>query len=405
YGYTAFRPLQEDIITSVLEGKDTLALLPTGGGKSVCFQVPALAMEGLCIVVSPLIALMKDQVEQLQKRGIKAISISSGMHRREIDIALDNCVHGDVKFLYVSPERLKTDIFLARFRQMKVCLIAVDEAHCISAWGYDFRPPYLQIALIRALQPKIPVIALTATATDEVKKDICERLEFKTGYQVFQQSFARKNLSYSCLETEDKPARLLQILKNVPGTAIVYVRSRNRTSVVAQWLQKQGLQAAHYHAGLSPEQRNTAQNNWIHNKTRIIVATNAFGMGIDKPDVRAVVHLDLPANLEAYYQEAGRAGRDERYSYAVLLYCKNDLEELQERIEQEHPPITELKRVYQALANSYQLAVGSGELQAFPFSLEEFSAAYKFNPAEAHNALKKLETEGLIQLNPAYHSP
>ncbi len=402
--YNAFRPLQEDIIQSVLAGKDTLALLPTGGGKSICFQVPALAKPGICLVISPLIALMKDQVEQLQKRNIPAVAIHSGLNKHEIDIILDNCVFGQVKFLYLSPERLQTDIFRERVKRMSVALLAVDEAHCISAWGYDFRPAYLQIASLRELLPAVPLIALTATATEVVKRDIQEKLLFANG-QVFQQSFARANLSYSCLATEDKSGRLLGILQNVPGSAIVYVRSRRQTVETAKWLQARGISAGVYHAGLSFAQRNQAQQQWIENKTRVIIATNAFGMGIDKPDVRLVVHLDLPETLEAYYQEAGRAGRDGRYAYATVLLGPADTADLRTKVTEAHPPVEILKRVYQALANYYQLAVGSGELSTFDFRIDDFTRTYKLKALEVHHAIRKLETEGLLQLNEAFYSP
>jgi ATP-dependent DNA helicase RecQ len=402
--YDRFRPLQEDIIHSVLNGKDTLALLPTGGGKSICFQVPALAVEGLCLVISPLIALMKDQVMQLQNRGISALAIHAGLNRKEIDIALDNCVYGKVKFLYLSPERLQTDIFRERVKKMNVCLLAVDEAHCISAWGYDFRPPYLQIADLREVLPGVPVLALTATATDTVKQDIQEKLAFKKD-NVFQSSFARANLSYSAQPTEDKLNRLLEILKKVPGTAVVYARNRRRTVEVAAFLRSYGVKAGAYHAGLSFQERNQAQQDWLDNRLLVMVATNAFGMGIDKPDVRLVVHLDLPDTLEAYYQEAGRAGRDGKYSFAVVLHSPADLLDLREKTLEAHPPIETLRKVYQALANFYQLAVGSGEFTSFDFNLPEFAKNYKLNVLEVHNSLKQLETEGFIQLNDAYYSP
>lgn len=402
--YDAFRPLQEDIIQSVLLGNDTLALLPTGGGKSICFQVPALVKPGICLVISPLIALMKDQVEQLQKRGITAVAIHAGLSKREIDIALDNCIYGKIKFLYLSPERLKTDIFRERLKQMAVTLVAVDEAHCISQWGYDFRPAYLEIAAIRELLPPVPVLALTATATKEVKLDIQEKLLFQNR-KIFQQSFARKNLSYSCLPTEDKFNRLFSILKNVAGSAIVYVRSRRQTVETAKWLQAKGLSAGVYHAGLSFKDRNNFQQQWIENKMRIIVATNAFGMGIDKADVRLVVHLDLPETLEAYYQEAGRAGRDGRYSYAVVLPGPADAENLRAKVAEAHPPVETLKRVYQALANYFQIAVGSGELSSYDFRLDDFIRTYKLKALDVHHAIRKLEAEGLLQLNEAFYSP
>jgi ATP-dependent DNA helicase RecQ len=404
WNYDSFRPLQEDIIQSVMAGKDTLALLPTGGGKSICFQVPALAMEGVCLVVSPLIALMKDQVGQLKQRGISAVAVYSGMSAREIDIALDNCVFGSTKFLYLSPERLQTELVQERVKRMKVCLLAVDEAHCISQWGYDFRPPYLQIAAFRELLPKAPVLALTATATEDVKKDICDKLAFKEG-QVWQQSFARPNLSYSCLSTEDKRGRLLEILNRVPGTAIVYVRSRRLTMEIASFLCARNIKAAAYHAGLSHQVRNTVQDEWIQNKVRVMVATNAFGLGIDKPDVRVVVHLDLPDTLEAYYQEAGRAGRDGRYAFAALLYGPHDAEELRQKTEAAHPPVEQLKRVYQALANYYQLAAGSGGFTSYDFNLDDFAATYRLKALEVHNALRLLQTEGFLLLNESYFAP
>ncbi|TXK37885.1 RecQ family ATP-dependent DNA helicase [Pontibacter qinzhouensis] len=404
WGYEQFRPLQEDIVRSVLAGTDTLALLPTGGGKSICFQVPALALEGLCLVITPLIALMKDQVEQLNKRGVAAVAIYSGMNRREIDIALDNCVFGNTKFLYLSPERLLTELFQERVKRMKVSLLAVDEAHCISQWGYDFRPPYLQIADLRELLPGVPVIALTATATEQVKQDIQEKLLFKQ-QQVFQKSFARANLSYSCLYTEDKVGRMLEVLQRMPGQAIVYVRSRKQTVELAKYLQSKRIAAAAYHAGLKFEERSAAQSAWIQNKTRVIVATNAFGMGIDKPDVRLVVHLDLPESLEAYYQEAGRAGRDEKYAYATVLYGPNDVADLERKVTEAHPPLEFIRRVYQALANYYQMAVGSGAMSSFDFDLQDFAKNYKLKPLEVHHAIKRLEGEGYIQLNEAYFMP
>jgi ATP-dependent DNA helicase RecQ len=308
--HSQFRPLQEDIVNSVLAGKDTLALLPTGGGKSVCFQVPGLILDGLCIVISPLIALMKDQVEQLRNRDILAVAIHSGMSRNEIDVALNNAMSGVIKFLYVSPERLQTEIFIERFKQMNVGLIAVDEAHCISQWGYDFRPPYLQIAALRELRPDIPFIALTATATDEVQADIVEKLKFRKNAEVFKKSFARDNLSFVVRKTENKEKKLLEILQKVKGSAIIYVRSRKATQDVAKFLNKKNIHTSFYHAGLLFDERAARQEEWIKNHTRVMVATNAFGMGIDKPDVRVVIHLDLPDTLEAYYQEAGRSGRD-----------------------------------------------------------------------------------------------
>lgn len=405
WGYNQFRTLQEDIINAVLEGKDTLALLPTGGGKSICFQVPALMKDGVCIVITPLIALMKDQVEQLKKRGISATAIYSGLSKKEIDIKLDNCIYGETKFLYVSPERLKTDLFKERLKKMKVSLLAVDESHCISQWGYDFRPAYLEIANIREVIPDVNFIALTATATPVVQKDIVEKLKFAEGHKHFQKSFARANLSYAVRKEEDKERKLLEVLKSVPDTAIVYARTRKKTKEVAAFLLKRGFSADFYHAGLTHEDRVAKQDNWIKNRTRIIVATNAFGMGIDKPDVRVVVHMDIPDNLESYYQEAGRAGRDEKKAFAVIIYNQLDVEMLKERLNQEHPSVDYLKQVYQALANYFKLAVGSGEFQGFDFDVHEFSEQYNLNQLEVFYALKKLEEEGLVQLNESFHSP
>ncbi|MEK6479209.1 ATP-dependent DNA helicase RecQ [Catalinimonas sp. 4WD22] len=404
WGYDHFRPMQEEIIESVLSGHDTLALLPTGGGKSICFQVPALLREGVCIVISPLIALMKDQVEQLRQRKISAVAIYSGMSRREIDLHLDNCVYGNIKFLYVSPERLKTDIFIERAKRMHIGLIAVDEAHCISQWGYDFRPPYLEIADFRALFPDINIIALTATATREVKQDIQQKLAFKNA-KLFQKSFARANLSYGVRRVENKEQKLLEILRNIPGTAVIYVRSRKRTQAIAQWLQKQKISSDFYHAGLRNDERSRKQEEWIANKTRVIVATNAFGMGIDKPDVRVVVHVDLPDNLEAYYQEAGRAGRDEKKAYAIILYDQSDIQNLERRIEDAHPDLAHIRQVYQNLANYYRIAVGSSNMASYDFDLNDFIKTYRLHSAPTYYALQRLEEHGLIQLNEAYFTP
>jgi ATP-dependent DNA helicase RecQ len=398
WGYEQFRPVQEEAINATLAGHDTLVLLPTGGGKSVCFQVPVLAMEGICIVVTPLIALMKDQVEQLKKRNIPAAALHSGMNQHQISITLDNCIHGNTKFLYVSPERLRTDVMIQRSMQMNICLLAIDEAHCISAWGYDFRPSYLMIAEFRARFPQVPVMALTATATEEVREDIMSKLIMKNPL-VFTQSFARANLSYSAFLEESKERKLLQILKNVPGTSIVYVRTRKRTKDVADFLYKNNLPALAYHAGLPFKDRTGRQSAWIQNQVRIIVATNAFGMGIDKPDVRTVIHYDLPDTLEAYYQEAGRAGRDEQKSYAVALYNRSDLKELEDSVERKYPPVHTLKRVYQALANYLKIATGGGAFQAFNFDIQEFASIFGLVVSDTHYALKLLEEEGFIQLS------
>jgi ATP-dependent DNA helicase RecQ len=404
WGYEKFRPLQEEIVNSVLAGKDTLALLPTGGGKSICFQVPGMIFQGITIVISPLIALMKDQVEQLQKRGIKASAIYSGMSPREIDILLDNCVYGDTKFLYVSPERLKSDLLIARAKLMNVALIVVDEAHCISQWGYDFRPPYLEIAAFREHIPTANIIALTATATPEVKADIISNLELDQP-NIFVKSFSRKNISYSIRYTDYKEKKMLEILQKVNGSALVYVRNRGKTQHVAEYLNKYGIVADYYHAGLANVERDKKQNAWIKNKTRVIVATNAFGMGIDKPDVRCVIHLDLPDSLEAYYQEAGRAGRDEKLAFAVLLHHQTDADELLQKTKLAYPSIDYIKRVYQALANYFRIAIESSFMVSYDFEIEEFSKNYNFNLFEVFGAIKRLEDSALIQLNESFYKP
>ncbi|MCH2044735.1 MAG: RecQ family ATP-dependent DNA helicase [Saprospiraceae bacterium] len=398
WGYDDFRPLQLDIVQSVLDGRDTLALLPTGGGKSVCFQVPALCMEGICIVVSPLIALMKDQVQNLQKRGVSAYAIYSGMHYKDIDRIFDNCVHGNVRFLYLSPERLATAIAKARIPQMKVNSIAVDEAHCISQWGYDFRPSYLNIAEIRELLPKTPIVALTATATSQVVDDMQIRLNFRSDAQVFRKSFMRKNLVYVVLKEADKNAKLLDILKKVPGSGVVYVMNRRQTKEIATFLSRNRISADYYHAGLSTDHRSEIQERWIKNKIRIIVATNAFGMGIDKPDVRVVVHMTLPDSLEAYFQEAGRGGRDGKKAFGVLLYNESDRTRLEKQYEQAFPPIKEVRQVYRALGSYYQLAIGAGQGQSFDFELLAFSKNYNLHPLKVLQAFKILTREGYLEL-------
>lgn len=402
--YNEFRPLQEDIVRSVIEGTDTLALLPTGGGKSVCFQVPAMMLEGVCLVITPLIALMRDQVDQLRRRGILAEAIHTGMSRSQIDVLLNNAIYGGIKFLYLSPERLRTELFIERVKQMKVGLIAVDEAHCISQWGYDFRPPYLQISLLREIIPNVPVIALTASATEVVQQDIMDKLAFRSK-RIFRKSFARDNLSFVVRKTENKEKKLVEILQKVKGSAIVYVRSRKTTQAVATLLNRRGITASYYHAGLTFEQRTTRQDEWIGNKTRVMVATNAFGMGIDKPDVRVVVHLDLPENLEAYYQEAGRAGRDGLRCFAVILYQDADISNLKTKVNRSLPSIDTLKKTYQALANYYQLATGSAQGESFNFDINDFAERFKLQPLETYNALKKLEEEGLLQFNESFYSP
>jgi len=398
WGFTSFRPVQEDIIRAVMSGEDTLALLPTGGGKSLCFQVPAMAKEGICIVVSPLIALMKDQVENLKAKGINAVAIYAGMGKREIDILLDNCIYGPVKFLYLSPERLLSDLVKTRISYMNVNLIAVDEAHCISQWGYDFRPPYLRISELREIHPEVPMIALTATATQFVRDDIMEKLALKTP-KVFVQSFARKNLSYVVYDLEDKYKKLLSIVNNVKGTGLVYVRNRRETSEVALFLKRNNIAADFYHAGLESAERSSRQNGWKQNKIRVMVATNAFGMGIDKPDVRFVVHLDLPESLEAYYQEAGRAGRDGRRSFAVLLANRSDQAALKAKYTDSFPNVEEIKKTYHYLGTYFQLAYGAGAGTSFSFDLADFCKRFHLGVIKTIGALKFLEHDGYITLS------
>lgn len=399
FGFDEFRTPQLEVIQSVLDGKDTMALLPTGGGKSLCFQVPALMQEGICVVISPLIALMKDQVYQLKKRDIKAAAVFSGLTYHEIDMILDNCQFGYYKFLFVSPERLKTDIFIERFKQMNVSLIAVDEAHCVSQWGYDFRPPYLEIAEIRQFHPKVPVLALTASATPAVQEDIVDKLKFRKGYAVFKKSFIRDNLSFVVRKEEAKYPKLLEIIQKLNGSGIIYVRNRNKTKDVAEYLQKNKIKADFYHAGLNTRERSLKQDNWLQNKKPVIVCTNAFGMGIDKPDVRFVIHLDVPENLEAYYQEAGRAGRDGRLSYAVLFYTQSDLDNLNEKLRQKFPPVEAIKKVYNSLGNHLGVAVESGNMMTYPFDLAHFSHSFKLESALVYNCLKILEQENYLQLS------
>ncbi|MEP7264204.1 MAG: ATP-dependent DNA helicase RecQ [Bacteroidota bacterium] len=404
WGYSAFRPMQEDIINAVLEKKDTLALLPTGGGKSICYQVPALVMPGICIVVSPLIALMKDQVGNLNARGIKAISLVSGMTKREIDIALDNCIYGDYKFLYISPERLAAELFIERLKLMPVNLLAIDEAHCISQWGHDFRPPYRQIAKIKEHIPGVPVLALTATATEEVRDDICVQLEMKNPCR-FTASFARSNLSYAVLHDDNKFQRMLKVFKGVSGCGIVYVRNRRRTQEISDWLVKNNISSTFYHAGLPRELRNKRQDEWMQNKVRVIVATNAFGMGIDKPDVRIVIHADLPDNLESYYQEAGRVGRDGKHSFAVALYTEADVSDLINRAQNAVPEKSEIIRIYKALSNYLQIALHSGYGETYDFDIAAFTNNYQLSPASALQCLKMLELTEYISLSDSFYMP
>lgn len=396
WGYDSFRPLQEEIIQSVWERRDTLGLMPTGGGKSLTFQVPTMAMEGLCLVVTPLIALMKDQVDNLKERGIKAAAVYSGMSYDEIMATLDNCIYGDYKFLYVSPERLSSDIFIAKMQAMNISLLVVDESHCISQWGYDFRPSYLKIAEIREQLPDVPVLALTATATNDVAKDIQDKLHFKEPH-VLRKSFRRDNLAYIVRVADNKEAELEHILSSVAGTAIVYVRSRKETREVANALQRANISADFFHAGLRHDEKTKKQNAWKQDQCRVMVATNAFGMGIDKPDVRLVVHLDLPNSIEEYYQEAGRAGRDGKRAYAVILYTKRDSAKLKKRITDSFPKRDFIIRVYDALCNYYQVALGSGLNSVFDFNLHDFCTPFGLPFLPTHHALKILELSGYIE--------
>ncbi|HOO10614.1 MAG TPA: ATP-dependent DNA helicase RecQ, partial [Cyclobacteriaceae bacterium] len=404
WGYDRFRPPQEDIINHVLAGKDTLALLPTGGGKSICFQVPALLMEGVCLVVTPLIALMEDQVGQLRGRGIEAIAVHSGMGRSEIDVALDNCAYGKIKFLYLSPERIQTEMFQARIQKVPVCLIAVDEAHCISHWGYDFRPSYLLISDLREWKPDVPVMALTATATKKVREDIVDKLALRNP-GIYAKGYARENLSFVARKTENKEKQLLRVVQKVKGAAIVYVRSRRAAEKLSEWLTRNGVDATFYHAGLDYRQRNEHQRRWVEGEARVVVATNAFGMGIDKANVRTVVHMDIPETLEAYYQEAGRAGRDGKRSYAVVVYHPIDVKAVREKVGQSQPDAEVLKNTYQALSNYLQLAEGSAMGESFNFDLSAFCDRFGLKPITTFAALKKLEEQGFIQLNEGFHRP
>lgn len=395
FGYDTFRSIQEDIIRSIGSGRDTLGLMPTGGGKSITFQVPALAMPGTCIVITPLIALMKDQVVKLRERGIKATAIYSGMSRDSIVAALDNCILGGYKFLYISPERLSSDIFLTKLRRMQVSFITIDESHCISQWGYDFRPSYLAIADIRKQLPDIPILALTATATPEVVKDIQQRLQFRKE-NVFRMSFERKNLNYIVRHTENKEAEMLHILSSVQGSAIVYVRNRDKTREIARLLNDHGISAAFYHAGIDSRDKDKRQQQWTMGATRVMVATNAFGMGIDKPDVRMVIHYEMPDSPEAYYQEAGRAGRDGLTAYAVLLYTPDDKRKLSRRVSDNYPDKEFIRGIYERLGYYYQMAVGDGEGCHYDFDLHEFCRAYHLPLVQTESALRLLTQAGYI---------
>ena len=395
FGYDSFRSIQEDIIRSIGSGRDTLGLMPTGGGKSITFQVPALAQAGTCIVITPLIALMKDQVSKLRERGIKAAAIYSGMSRDSIVAALDNCILGDYKFLYVSPERLASDIFITKLRRIQVSFITVDESHCISQWGYDFRPSYLAIAEIRKLLPQTPILALTATATPEVVRDIQARLLFRQE-NVFRMSFERKNLNYIVRSTEDKDAEMLHILNSVGGSAIVYVRNRDKTRDIAKFLDQHGISAAYYHAGIDSRDKDKRQHQWTDGNIRVMVATNAFGMGIDKSDVRMVIHYEMPDSPEAYYQEAGRAGRDGLTAYAVLLYTPDDKRRLSRRVSDNYPEKTFIASIYERLGYYYQMAVGDGEGCRYDFDLNDFCRAYRTPLIQTESALRLLTQAGYI---------
>ena len=396
WGYDEFRPLQEDIIRSIADGNDTIGLMPTGGGKSLTFQVPALAKEGICLVVTPLIALMKDQVENLKRRDIKAAAIHSGLTRDEINITLDNCIFGGTKFLYLSPERISTELFQNKVQQMNVNLLAIDEAHCISQWGYDFRPSYLKIVEIRELMPDTPVLALTATATPEVVDDIQERLHFKKK-NLFQKSFRRDNLAYVVRPSEDKEQQLLNIISKIPGSAVVYVRNRKKTKEYSELLLKNGISASSFHAGMPQEVKDKRQKMWTDGEIRVIVSTNAFGMGIDKPDVRLVIHMDAPDSLEAYFQEAGRGGRDGKKAYAVLLWSNNDKMRLKRGAALAFPEKDKILNVYDALGNFFQLAAGSGFGMVYDFNMGVFCKAYRMNVLTVFNSLKILQRAGYIE--------
>ncbi len=405
WGFTSFRPLQEDIIRSVAEGHDTLGLMPTGGGKSITFQVPGIVAEGTCLVITPLIALMKEQVSRLNSLEIKSIAIHSAMSREEIDNALENCIYGDYKFLYISPERISTRLFQGRVGRLNLSLVAVDEAHCISQWGYDFRPSYLKIASLRNLISKdVPFLALTASATSQVTEDIMDKLEFRQK-NVLRTSFARKNISYLVRQVEEKGTYLVKTLKNVKGNGIVYVRSRKRSKEIAVMLVENGINADFYHAGLPDELRDKKQAAWSTGETRIIVATNAFGMGIDKADVRFVIHWDIPDSIENYFQESGRAGRDGKQSFAVLLYSPSDKNRLNDSLRQKFPPVEKIKDVYEALCNYLQVPLGAGKDNVFDFNMSEFVSRFRLPVIETYNSLAFLQREGYVEFTEEINNP
>jgi ATP-dependent DNA helicase RecQ len=405
WGYSSFRPLQEEIILSVADGKDTLGLMPTGGGKSLTFQVPGVVMEGICIVITPLIALMKEQVSRLNKMEIKSVAIHSGMTGEEIEIALENCVYGDYKFLYISPERVTTRLFRAKAIRLNVSLVAVDEAHCISQWGYDFRPSYLKIAELRELLPvKVPVLALTASATPQVIEDIMKKLQFREK-NVLRKSFERKNISYLVRKVEDKGTYLINSVRKINGSGIIYVRSRKKTREIAELLLNNGISAGFYHAGLPQEDRDAKQSSWTSGETRIIVSTNAFGMGIDKPDVRFVIHLDIPDSIESYFQESGRAGRDNKPSFAVMLFTEADKSRLKDNLRQKFPSTDRIKDVYEALCNFLQIPVGAGKDNVYDFNLSEFVTKFRLPVNETYNSLQFLQREGYLEFTEEINNP
>ncbi len=404
WGYQSFREKQDEIVNAIGSGKDTLGLLPTGGGKSITFQVPALANPGLCIVITPLVALMKDQVENLKRRGIKALAVFNGLSSKEINVAYDNCIYGEYKFLYLSPERLSTELFLTKLTQMPVSMLVVDEAHCISQWGYDFRPSYLKIAEVRKLLPDVPVLALTATATPQIVNDIQEKLQFKEK-NIVQKSFERKNLAYIVRRSEDKLSELVKMIKAISGCTVVFVRNRKKTKEYCEWLQQNDITAHYYHAGLTHETKDQRQKEWMNDQVQVMVCTNAFGMGIDKPNVRLVVHMDAPDSLEAYFQEAGRAGRDEKKAYAVMLWNNADRKRLKQNIAVSFPEKEVIFRVYEALGNYFQIAVGHGSERSFDFEMIPFAKAYGFNLLHVFNSLKILQRAGYLEYTEELNIP